>query len=144
MDITEKHRIDEQGKKAEAAVLSDQQFCILYAVCHVTGMLSACANPVIYGYLNENFNREFKEIFANLKHLFSCSCRTKHCSAFIKRRRNDDGNVHSRCTDQANKPSHNHELKDYSKTNDAAKAGVEGDEKVKLPEQHQQLLGDAV
>lgn len=66
MDITEKDRIDENGKKVESS-LTEEQFCILYAVCHVTGMLSACANPVIYGYLNENFNREFKEIFDRLR-----------------------------------------------------------------------------
>ena len=63
MDITEKERIDEQGNKPKDG-LSQEQFCIVYAVCHVMGMLSDCANPVIYGYLNENFNREFKEIFA--------------------------------------------------------------------------------
>ncbi len=51
MDITEKARIDEQGKKVKP-LLTDEQYCILYAVCHVTGMLSACANPVIYGYGN--------------------------------------------------------------------------------------------
>jgi hypothetical protein len=62
MDITEKDRIDSEGKKVTGG-LTDEQFCIVYAVCHVMGMLSACANPVIYGYLNENFNREFKDIF---------------------------------------------------------------------------------
>ena len=62
MDVTEKDRIDEDGKKRTS--LTDEEYCIIYAVCHVTGMLSACANPIIYGYLNENFNREFKEIFA--------------------------------------------------------------------------------
>ena len=66
MDLTEKSRIDSQDKK-EVGVLTGEEFCIVYAVCHVTGMLSACANPVIYGYLNENFNREFKEIFGGLR-----------------------------------------------------------------------------
>ena len=67
MDITQKYRIDmEKGKKTEASTMTDEQLCILYAVCHVTSMLSACANPVIYGYLNENFNREFKDIFSKL------------------------------------------------------------------------------
>ena len=67
MDITQKYRIDmEKGKKTEASTMTDETLCILYAVCHVTSMLSACANPVIYGYLNENFNREFKDIFSKL------------------------------------------------------------------------------
>ena len=70
MDITQKYRIDmetgEKAESAEAATVDDETLCILYAVCHVTSMLSACANPVIYGYLNENFNREFKDIFSKL------------------------------------------------------------------------------
>ena len=71
MDITEKERIDDQGNKPKGG-LSTEQFCIVYAVCHVMGMLSACANPVIYGYLNENFNREFKEIFISISNCFKC------------------------------------------------------------------------
>ncbi len=67
MDITEKDRIDEKGKKAEGSTLTEEQFCILYAMCHVTSMASACANPVIYGYLNENFNREFKDILQSFR-----------------------------------------------------------------------------
>ncbi len=51
LDITEKSRIRNKGG------LTTTQLCIVYAVCHVMGMLSACANPVIYGYLNENFHR---------------------------------------------------------------------------------------
>ena len=30
-------------------------------------MLSACANPIIYGFLNENFHREFIDIFNHLR-----------------------------------------------------------------------------
>lgn len=40
----------------------DEVFCAVYAVCHVLGMSSACANPVIYGFLNENFSKEFRLI----------------------------------------------------------------------------------
>ena len=73
MDITEKDRIDDQGNKVKP-LLTDEQFCILYAICHVTGMLSACANPVIYGYLNENFNKEFKDILAVFNRKTRSSC----------------------------------------------------------------------
>ena len=73
MDITEKERIDDQGNKTKGG-LSTEQFCIVYAVCHVMGMLSACANPVIYGYLNENFNREFKEIFLSISECVKWPC----------------------------------------------------------------------
>ena len=73
MDITEKERIDDQGNKPSDG-LTTEQFCIIYAVCHVMGMLSACANPVIYGYLNENFNREFKEIFLSISECVKWPC----------------------------------------------------------------------
>jgi len=33
---------------------------IVYAICHMTGMSSACSNPLLYGWLNENFRKEFK------------------------------------------------------------------------------------
>ncbi len=38
----------------------------LFICCHLLGMSSACINPVLYGYLNDNFRREFKEIFGLL------------------------------------------------------------------------------
>ena len=40
--------------------MTEEVFCGVYAVCHVLGMSSACANPVIYGFLNENFSKEFR------------------------------------------------------------------------------------
>lgn len=39
---------------------------IIYAVCHTTGMSSACANPLLYGWLNDNFRKEFCEIWASV------------------------------------------------------------------------------
>ena len=35
---------------------------IIYAICHLFGMSSACANPFLYGWFNENFRGEFKLI----------------------------------------------------------------------------------
>ena len=35
----------------------------MYATCHLLGMSSACANPIIYGFLNENFSKEFRLIW---------------------------------------------------------------------------------
>lgn len=43
---------------------SDSTFRIVFACCHMAGMSSACSNPLLYGWLNENFRKEFKEIFA--------------------------------------------------------------------------------
>ena len=37
---------------------------IIYATCHLFGMSSACANPFLYGWFNENFRGEFKLLFA--------------------------------------------------------------------------------
>ncbi|RWS04244.1 Neuropeptide Y receptor type 6-like protein [Dinothrombium tinctorium] len=41
-----------------------QMFRILFACCHLIGMSSACSNPLLYGFLNDNFRKEFKEIFS--------------------------------------------------------------------------------
>lgn len=38
-----------------------------FAFCHIVGMTSACANPVLYGVLNENFRAEFVAIFTDLR-----------------------------------------------------------------------------
>ncbi|KAG5671907.1 hypothetical protein PVAND_002076 [Polypedilum vanderplanki] len=35
---------------------------IIYAACHMAGMSSACSNPLLYGWLNSNFRKEFNEI----------------------------------------------------------------------------------
>ena len=89
MDITEKERIDDQGNKTKGG-LSTEQFCIVYAVCHVMGMLSACANPVIYGYLNENFNREFKEIFLSINECVKWPCG----SVYFRRKQRSATSLH--------------------------------------------------
>ncbi len=35
-----------------------------YAICHLLGMSSACLNPILYGFMNKTFKREFKNIFS--------------------------------------------------------------------------------
>ena len=35
-------------------------------LCHLAGMSSACFNPFLYAYLNENFRKEFVDIFAKI------------------------------------------------------------------------------
>ncbi|XP_037091343.1 neuropeptide F receptor-like [Pollicipes pollicipes] len=39
-----------------------EQMRIAFAVCHMIGMSSACSNPILYGWLNDNFRKEFHEI----------------------------------------------------------------------------------
>lgn len=44
----------------------EQTMIICYAICHMIGMSSACSNPLLYGWLNENFRKEFHEIAASM------------------------------------------------------------------------------
>ncbi|CAH0555734.1 unnamed protein product [Brassicogethes aeneus] len=41
---------------------SSHSMIVCYAICHMMGMSSACSNPILYGCLNENFWKEFKDI----------------------------------------------------------------------------------
>ncbi|XP_064466083.1 neuropeptide F receptor-like isoform X2 [Ornithodoros turicata] len=50
---------------APSIFASNAQFRILFACCHMVSMSSACSNPLLYGWLNDNFRKEFKEIFAS-------------------------------------------------------------------------------
>ena len=63
--------------------MSEQQVAIIYGVCHVMGMVSACANPIIYGFLNENFNREFMELYKKAKNSFCCLCTKISSNTFL-------------------------------------------------------------
>ncbi|KAF2363929.1 G protein-coupled receptor rhodopsin-like, partial [Trinorchestia longiramus] len=49
-----------------------EKIIVLYTVCHLCGMSSACSNPFLYGWLNNNFRNEFSSMFA-------CRFR-RHCS----------------------------------------------------------------
>ena len=40
------------------------KFRIIFAICHMIGMSSACSNPLLYGWLNDNFRKEFVDIFS--------------------------------------------------------------------------------
>lgn len=39
-------------------------FRVMFAFCHMCGMSSACSNPFLYGWLNDNFRKEFQEILS--------------------------------------------------------------------------------
>lgn len=43
---------------------------ITYAICHLASMTSAISNPVLYGFMNENFRHEFSDIFNSVKDCF--------------------------------------------------------------------------
>ncbi len=35
----------------------------MYGICNILGLSNACINPVLYGYFNENFRKEYKSIY---------------------------------------------------------------------------------
>uniref|UniRef100_A0A8D0GCS1 G-protein coupled receptors family 1 profile domain-containing protein n=1 Tax=Sphenodon punctatus TaxID=8508 RepID=A0A8D0GCS1_SPHPU len=41
---------------------------LIFSLCHLAAMASTCINPVIYGFLNSNFQKEVKAL------LYRCSC----------------------------------------------------------------------
>jgi neuropeptide Y receptor len=43
---------------------------VVYAFCHLIGMSSANTNPLLYGFFNDNFRKEFRDIWLSVK-----SCR---------------------------------------------------------------------
>ncbi|KAK1164652.1 neuropeptide Y receptor type 4-2-like [Acipenser oxyrinchus oxyrinchus] len=40
---------------------------LIFSLCHLVAMASTCVNPVIYGFLNNNFKKEVKSIFVHCK-----------------------------------------------------------------------------
>ena len=36
---------------------------VIYALLHLFGLCNALTNPILYGYLNENFRKEYKSIY---------------------------------------------------------------------------------
>uniref|UniRef100_A0A8C8RM71 G-protein coupled receptors family 1 profile domain-containing protein n=1 Tax=Pelusios castaneus TaxID=367368 RepID=A0A8C8RM71_9SAUR len=38
---------------------------LIFSLCHLVAMASTCVNPVIYGFLNNNFKKEVKSLFLN-------------------------------------------------------------------------------
>ena len=81
MDITEKSRKYKNSAGGEKS--SEQTTIIIYAICHVASMLSACANPIIYGFLNENFKTEFKELYSILKKKLSCCSNSNNNARYV-------------------------------------------------------------
>lgn len=40
------------------------EYRTFFAICHMIGMSSACSNPLLYGWLNDNFRKEFVDILS--------------------------------------------------------------------------------
>ena len=39
---------------------------LVFGLCTIMGLANACINPVLYGYLNESFREEYKNLFSKL------------------------------------------------------------------------------
>ncbi|KAI5645740.1 7 transmembrane receptor (rhodopsin family) domain-containing protein [Phthorimaea operculella] len=87
-------------------LFDEDSMTIVYAVCHMFGMSSAVSNPLLYGWLNDNFRKEFEEILccgkkgqlkkttrtksrkmeteltalAQMEHTVTANTKTSHCS----------------------------------------------------------------
>ncbi|KAI1289132.1 Neuropeptide F receptor [Halotydeus destructor] len=44
-----------------------KSFLVVFALCHMVGMSSACSNPLLYGWLNDTFRKEFTELFSSFR-----------------------------------------------------------------------------
>ena len=51
---------------------------ITYAICHLASMTSAISNPILYGFMNENFRKEFSNIWQSLKKCSSCKSESEN------------------------------------------------------------------
>ncbi|XP_021961262.1 neuropeptide F receptor [Folsomia candida] len=47
---------------------------VAFAFCHMFGMSSANTNPMLYGFFNDNFRKEFRDIWQSLKSFYCCCC----------------------------------------------------------------------
>ena len=51
---------------------------ITYAICHLASMTSAISNPILYGFMNDNFRKEFSNIWQSLKKCSSCKSESEN------------------------------------------------------------------
>jgi hypothetical protein len=58
---------------------------VIFLSCHLFGMSSANTNPLLYGFFNDNFRKEFYDIWLSLKSFYCCCC------CFIRRREGLNG-----------------------------------------------------
>lgn len=56
--------------------LPDCQHDAIFSACHLTAMASTCINPVVYGFLNSNFQKELKST------LQRCQCGNRTAESY--------------------------------------------------------------
>lgn len=58
----------------------EQNVSVAFVVCHILVLSSACTNPLLYGWLNENFRNEFMKVLC-CKCCFKVKKCIRHCCA---------------------------------------------------------------
>jgi len=58
------------GETKDKLFSSTDLMVAIYSICHTIGMSSACFNPFLYAFLNDNFRNEFVAIFTLIANLF--------------------------------------------------------------------------
>jgi hypothetical protein len=47
-----------------------ENMMLTFMICHMIGVSSACTNPILYGFLNNNFVKEFNRILPFASKMF--------------------------------------------------------------------------
>ena len=47
-----------------------ENMMLTFMICHMVGVSSACTNPILYGFLNHNFVKEFNRILPFTSKMF--------------------------------------------------------------------------
>ena len=58
---------------------------MIFSACHLSAMTSVCSNPIMYGFLNENFKQSLASLISHvscLKHFF-LTTNVRHCVIII-------------------------------------------------------------
>ena len=55
-------------------LIKKESIMVTYLVCHILGMTTSCTNPLVYGFLNDFFFKEFQSL---------CPCYWKTCRKSI-------------------------------------------------------------
>jgi hypothetical protein len=79
-------------------IKASHAFYIINAICILLGMSSAVSNPFLYGFLNENFKREYQKLFETIS--------TRFCS-IKKTKNNNNSNIYN----NANKQTESNRIK---------------------------------
>ena len=62
--------------------LSPESMIVAYLLCHLVGVSSACTNPLLYGLLNSNFNRNIIKIIFRTQKAFQIIFFITECFLF--------------------------------------------------------------